>query len=165
MEAIGLPGKVRGMRVQTFHLWIAACLHVCFLTVIASPASAEALTLSFPLQCTLHETCFIQNYVDTDPSPERQDYRCGEATYDGHKGTDFRVVSVTDAKQGVPVIAAAAGRVKAIRDGMEDRLVDKDFDALQGKECGNGVVIDHGQGWETQYCHMRRGSIRVRQGQ
>jgi murein DD-endopeptidase MepM/ murein hydrolase activator NlpD len=31
----------------------------------------------------------------------------------------------------------------------------------EGRECGNGVRIDHGDGWETQYCHMKRGSIRV----
>ena len=165
MEAVLLSGRVRGMRVQTFRLWIVACLHICFLAVFAAPAQAKTLTLSFPLQCTLHKTCFIQNYVDTNPSPGHQDYRCGQATYDGHKGTDFRVVSVTDAKEGVPVIAAAPGRVKAIRDGMKDQLVDKDTHFLQGRECGNGVVIDHGQGWETQYCHLRRASVRVRQGQ
>jgi murein DD-endopeptidase len=24
------------------------------------------------------------------------------------------------------------------------------------------VVIDHGGGWETQYCHLREGSVLVR---
>src|SRR5690606_4141688 len=33
------------------------------------------------------------------------------------------------------------------------------------RDCGNGVVIGHGDGWETQYCHMARGSIRVRPGE
>jgi murein DD-endopeptidase MepM/ murein hydrolase activator NlpD len=36
--------------------------------------------------------------------------------------------------------------------------------ALKGRECGNGVVVDHGQRWETQYCHMRQGSVRVSVG-
>ncbi len=160
-----MSGRAKAIRFKTFRLWITACLHVCFLAFFASLALAETLTLSFPLRCELHKTCFIQNYVDTNPSPGHQDYRCGQATYDGHKGTDFRVVSVTDAKKGVPVIAAAPGRVKSIRDGMEDRLVDKGTNSLQGRECGNGVVIDHGLGWETQYCHMRRGSVQVRQRQ
>ncbi|RYG30117.1 MAG: M23 family metallopeptidase, partial [Burkholderiales bacterium] len=31
-------------------------------------------------------------------------------------------------------------------------------------DCGNGVVIDHGDGWETQYCHLARGSVTVKQG-
>lgn len=162
---MGLSGRSKAIRFQIVRLCLVTCLHICFLGVFASPANADTLTLSFPLRCTLHETCFIQKYVDTDPSPDAQDYRCGQATDDGHKGTDFRVVSVSDAKKGVAVIAAAPGRVKAIRDGMEDRLIDKDAGSLRGRECGNGVVIDHGRGWETQYCHLRQGSVSVRQGQ
>jgi murein DD-endopeptidase len=34
----------------------------------------------------------------------------------------------------------------------------------QGVECGNGMVIDHGNGWETQYCHLRNGSVAVPAG-
>ena len=30
---------------------------------------------------------------------------------------------------------------------------------------GNGVVIDHGGGWTTQYCHLKNGSVAVQQGQ
>ena len=30
---------------------------------------------------------------------------------------------------------------------------------------GNAVVIDHGDGWETQYSHLQRGSVAVRPGQ
>ena len=26
------------------------------------------------------------------------------------------------------------------------------------------MLIDHGGGWRTQYCHMRQGSVRVRKG-
>jgi hypothetical protein len=33
------------------------------------------------------------------------------------------------------------------------------------KACGNGVVIAHRDGWQTQYCHMARGSIRVVPGE
>lgn len=36
---------------------------------------------------------------------------------------------------------------------------------MAGREAGNGVVIDHGGGWETQYGHMRKGSVRVEPGQ
>jgi pyruvate/2-oxoglutarate dehydrogenase complex dihydrolipoamide acyltransferase (E2) component len=38
------------------------------------------------------------------------------------------------------------------------------LEAVAGQECGNGVVIDHGDGWETQYCHVARGSVRVKVG-
>ena len=34
--------------------------------------------------------------------------------------------------------------------------------ATAGRNCGNGVTLDHGDGWQTQYCHMRRGSVAVK---
>jgi hypothetical protein len=35
---------------------------------------------------------------------------------------------------------------------------------IAGKECGNLVVLEHDNGWRTQYCHMAKGSIRVKTG-
>ena len=133
----------------------------------AAPAAyAQTPELSLPIACALGKDCFIQQYVDDDPGPAAKDYRCGIATYEGHKGTDFRVLSVRAAEGGVPVLASAAGSVKGVRDGMEDRLAltEQDRRLFTGRECGNGVTIDHGNGWETQYCHMRRGSVKVREG-
>jgi murein DD-endopeptidase MepM/ murein hydrolase activator NlpD len=143
------------------------CLAALLLLFGATTAArSQTPELSLPIACTLGESCFIQQYVDVDPGPGLKDFRCGTATYEGHKGVDFRVLSVKAAEAGVPVLASAPGRVKALRDDMEDRLVrsDQDRKAVAGRECGNGVVIDHGGGWETQYCHMRRGSVAVRQG-
>jgi murein DD-endopeptidase MepM/ murein hydrolase activator NlpD len=37
-------------------------------------------------------------------------------------------------------------------------------EAVKGREAGNTLIIDHGGGWETQYGHLRRGSIAVRPG-
>lgn len=128
-------------------------------------AQAEAPVLSLPVACELGRTCFIQNYVDVDPSAGAKDHRCGGAAYDGHKGTDFRVLSTRATRARVPVLAAADGEVKAVRDGMADRLVGADTSPVAGRECGNGVVLTHGEGWETQYCHLLRGSVRVRKGQ
>jgi hypothetical protein len=42
------------------------------------------------------------------------------------------------------------------------RVVGKE--AVAGREAGNSVVIEHGDGWETQYGHMRSGSVAVRAG-
>ena len=36
---------------------------------------------------------------------------------------------------------------------------------LKGRECGNGVVLRHKGGWETQYCHLKQGSVLVKSGQ
>jgi murein DD-endopeptidase MepM/ murein hydrolase activator NlpD len=123
--------------------------------------------LSLPIACNLGKDCFLQQYVDIDPGAGAKDYRCGKAVYNGHKGTDFRLLSVKAAETNVAVLASAAGRVKTARDGMADRLIGskQDIVRLQGQDCGNGVVLDHGGGWETQYCHLKRGSIKVRKGQ
>ena len=32
------------------------------------------------------------------------------------------------------------------------------------RNCGNGVLLRHGDSWETQYCYLRRGSIAVVHG-
>jgi murein DD-endopeptidase len=117
-----------------------------------------------PLKCTLNENCYIMHYVDRDPQHEPVDFSCGRQTYHGHDGTDFGIADLEDMKAGIPVIAAAAGIVKRVRDGVADKLIaDQTDKALVDKiECGNGVVIDHGNGWQTQYCHMRQGSIIVK---
>lgn len=133
------------------------------LILMASPAAA--LDLGWPVDCRLGETCRVQNYVDHDPGPGVEDFACGPLSYDGHDGTDIALPSLAAMQAGVEVRASAAGTVKGVRDGMPDISIrDPAAPALNGKDCGNGVVIDHGDGWETQYCHMKRGSIAVRSG-
>ncbi len=145
--------------------WTCAGFLAC-LGALAARAEGPP-SLSLPIACTLGKDCFIQQYADIDSGPGARDYRCGSATYDGHKGTDFRVLSIKTTEGKIPVLAAAAGRVKAERDGMKDLLIAGPHDKapIEGQECGNGVVIDHGQGWETQYCHLKRGSATVTKGQ
>ncbi len=148
------------------HLIIGKALMTATL-LMAGGGESRALELSLPIACTIGEDCFIQQYVDHDAGPGARDYACGSATYDGHKGTDFRVRTLLDAARGVSVLASAPGRVKGIRDGETDILLKtkEQRASVRGKECGNGVVIDHGDGWETQYCHLRRGSVTVKKGQ
>lgn len=128
--------------------------------------SAQSFELDLPIACVPGSDCFVQQYFDHDPGKTVRDYACGPATNDGHDGTDIRVKTIADVDRGVAVIAAAPGIVKATRDGMADRLVASDADraAVKDRECGNGAVVDHGDGWETQYCHMKRGSLVVAKG-
>lgn len=126
---------------------------------LALAAPAGAFELAFPVDCTLGQTCHIQQYYDHDPSASAQDFNCAGLSYDGHDGTDFGLATRTDMAKGVNVLAAAGGTVKGIRDGVAD------FAPVEpNRECGNGVLIDHGGGWETQYCHLKQGSIIVRVG-
>lgn len=131
--------------------------------VLAAGALAEELPLlDMPVACEVGRSCFIQNYVDADPSSSAKDYECGSLSYDGHNGTDFRLPTMAAQQAGVDVLAAAAGRVLRRRDGMADAPVrNGGRDAVKGSECGNAVMIEHADGWETQYCHMARGSLRV----
>jgi len=136
--------------------------------LLAAPAlAAEPITLQWPVRCDLGETCVIQHYVDRDPTEGASDYRCGTMTYDKHSGVDIRLPSLAAEKRGVDVLAAAPGRVLRVRDGMADISVRRDGgkEAIEGQDCGNGVVIAHRDGWETQYCHMAKGSVRVKPGQ
>ena len=131
----------------------------------SAPAAGEVpIELQLPLDCEIGTTCFVQNLVDHDPGSGATDYMCGQLTYDGHAGTDFRVPDLRIART-VKVLAAAAGRVLRARDGVADVSIrHASEDAVRDKECGNGLVIDHGDGWETQYCHLAKGSLSARPG-
>ncbi|MGE0283371.1 MAG: M23 family metallopeptidase [Rhizobiaceae bacterium] len=128
--------------------------------------SASAFELGLPVQCAIGTECFVQQFADVQPGPDRQDPFCGKATYDGHDGTDIRVVSMKDIQRDVPVLAMADGTVLQTRDGVEDRLVKtkQEADAITRIGCGNAVFIAHEDDYQTRYCHMRKGSIAVRSG-
>lgn len=132
----------------------------------ALPASAEVFRLGLPIDCTLGQTCFIQQYVDHDPGPGAQDFTCNGLSYDTHTGTDFALPTLAAMHAGVAALAAAPGQVTALRDGMPDTGLTPDTAAaIAGRDCGNGVVIQHADGWQTQYCHLMQGSVRVTRGQ
>ncbi len=145
--------------------WLLLALVIVVAVMLYLDTYRRALLLSLPVDCALGESCFIQNHFDRDPGPGFRDYACGGLGYDGHAGLDIRVADLPTMARGVAVIAAAPGRVRAVRDGMTDidvRLIDAA--TIADRKAGNGVVIDHDGDWQTQYSHLRRGSIRVAAG-
>lgn len=138
--------------------------------VVAAPlllgAGSDAPGLIQPIACKLGQDCVIQHFVDDDPGPGVKDFRCGSRTYANHNGIDFRIQSMDAQRRGVAVLAAADGRVLRARDGVDDISVrDIGTDAVKDVNCGNGLVVQHAGGLETQYCHMAKGSLSVKAGQ
>jgi hypothetical protein len=142
----------------------ARAFGLLFSMLLSAPVSA--LELGLPAQCTIGKDCFVQQYPDMDAGPPVADPFCGPATYDGHDGTDLRVLSMADVARGVAVVAVADGTVLRMRDGDPDHLVTSEADraAVADKECGNGMIVDLGSGLEVQYCHLRQGSLAVKPG-
>ncbi len=133
--------------------------------LIVLPTGAWAFSMELPLDCSRSELCVVQNYHDHDPSEKYADYTCGPLSYDKHTGTDFRV-SYGDMEQGVPVLAVADGTVRAVRDGEpEGEISLRGKVGIKGREAGNAVVVVHAEGFETQYSHLKNGSVAVQPGQ
>lgn len=119
-----------------------------------------------PLACWTDRSCIVQFYPDQGAVAEAADYRCGGATTDGNTGTYFRLRHVTEMRSGVPVLAAAPGRIVTTINHypnlpLSEEAVAGDLAAAQG----NSVVMDHGDGWQSRYDHLRQGSLKVEVGE
>ena len=142
-----------------------------FVISLALPFNVAALDASkpefiMPIDCVVPTQCYVQSYVDLVPGPSTSDHSCGINTYNGHKGTDFRLNSLDLMDEGIAVLSAANGMVIKVREGVRDvhmKLFDKKLTYRRG--AGNFVLIDHGSGWRTMYAHMRKGSIKVVPGE
>lgn len=140
-----------------------ACMGAAAAAFGQVPQSARTLRLELPVACKMGPVCIVQHYVDLAPGDPARDHTCGPLTYDGHDGVDIRTLTFARMRRGVAVVAAASGVVLRVRDGMADVSVTEiDPEALDGKDAGNGVVVDHGNGWTTYYTHLKRGSVLVK---
>ena len=141
---------------------LAAAVAVALLPA-ATPSGVTPIELSLPIDCTLGEDCYIQNYVDADPGGEAKDFTCGPLAYNNHQGTDFRLRNRAALTRPYSALAAASGTVVQVINNQPDHHFLGAQDNPLG--CGNAVMIDHGGGWTSQYCHLAQGSVRVRKGQ
>lgn len=132
----------------------------------ATPALAQDFSVGWPLSCELGQDCWVAHHLDHDPVKNSySDFACGNLTYDGHDGTD---IAIRDRNQQMDVVAAADGVVLNERNDQRDHdggMYNTEPTRLMHTECGNAVVLGHGNGWRTIYCHMKRGSVTVQKGQ
>lgn len=141
-------------------------MKLLFLAMLFFPFVAQAFSMTWPVRCKLGKDCFVQNYVDHDATAGWSDFSCGALSYDTHDGTDIRLKNLQAMRVGGDVLAAAEGKVLRLRDGMEDiSIKDLPAAALKDRECGNGVVVEHAEGYQTMYCHLKKDSIVVRAGE
>lgn len=144
-------------------LLILLPLEIIYANCYAQPS------LKFPVDCIEGKDCWVVNYFDIDPAPDSaKDFNCGPRSYDNHKGTDIAIRDWQAMEKGVDVLAAVDGYVLRLRDGVEDKVLTRDqLNTIrnENESCGNGVFIDHGDGWQTIYCHLKKNSIIVKQHQ
>jgi hypothetical protein len=134
-------------------------------TLRSVAAQPPAPKLAFPVACEIGRSCEIQHYVDRDPGPGMLDYRCGHRTEPEHDGVDIRILDMGAERAGVDVLAAAPGRVIAVRNGVPDISVTAPgAPSVAGHMAGNRVGIALGGGWILDYAHLANGSLKVKVG-
>ncbi len=107
----------------------------------------------------------ISNFVDHDPdSSSLLDWNCGNRTYDfgsyDHDGMDIAIGPSgwnMMADQHVHIIAAAPGIIIDKNDGEFDENC-----ALGNGMTANYVILEHADGSQTNYWHMKNGSVTSR---
>jgi murein DD-endopeptidase MepM/ murein hydrolase activator NlpD len=123
----------------------------------------------------------ISSRIGVDHDPQDLDGLVGDAScrdyldrpfpncYDEHHGTDFLLKGGFEAMDAgsVEVLAAADGRVVEAVDGHYDRC----HGEITGVSCdghpivANAVVIEHADGLQSLYWHLKKGSVAVEVGQ
>lgn len=113
----------------------------------------------YPSAGNIGEDVAVPYYVDLDPTAGRRDFNCTNFTFDGHSGHDPYIRSFAEQAIGFPVFAARDGVVVNVRDGEPDQNTSNN-PALRS----NYVTIQHSPAQQTEYVHLKRGSITVREG-
>lgn len=149
----------------------SAIASALLLLLAAGNAYAVGIELTIPVACHINKDCFVQNYMDHAPEgQEPHDYSCGSLTNAGHGGTDIRVSheGLLNQGGGIGILAAAAGTVQRVFNEPPAHMQTPMELLMQGNDsrspCGTGVVLKHPGNWQTLYCHMKPGSLLVKEG-
>lgn len=142
-------------------LFISTCLFLFHGNIFAQTPHP---LFRWPLEVTAgfqgFEPYVINNYVDQDATSGIKDWNCGNRTYDGHNGIDIDLApyfwNMMDAEV-VNVVAAAPGQIIERQDGNTDR------NCMQNSLQWNGIKIQHADGSESWYGHLKSGSLTAKE--
>ncbi|MBL8991506.1 MAG: M23 family metallopeptidase [Phycisphaerae bacterium] len=126
------------------------------------PPVPPPLVRFFPHAVNLFDDAFMQYTVDLNPAAGGvMDFACASpaSSYDGHNGNDSVIRSFGEQAYGVPVYAALPGTVVARADGFPD------MNTTMSGQPANYVVVQHADGSQAWYLHLRNGSVLPAVGQ
>lgn len=122
-----------------------------FLLVLIVSNTTKAFELQFPVSCQIMGDCWVTNLVDLrGNNNQNEDYMCGKKSTNNSNSTHISLRNPSQTSRNYAVIAAEDGIIKTARN--------------VGGFCGYRIVIDHGNGWETSYCHLKPKTIIVNEG-
>lgn len=124
------------------------------------------LSLSWPFRGQRSSEWVLRNYFDLDSTPDALEDYVGTTgsrahTYDGHRGLDIGIANFRTMDAGVPLYAAASGRVVRSVDGRADRNTSL-------SDCGEGanfVEVQHPSGYLLRYFHFKKDTVAVTEGE
>jgi murein DD-endopeptidase MepM/ murein hydrolase activator NlpD len=132
--------------------------------LLAPSCNPADLTLTWwPLSGTNGRSWMVNNYVDLDPGTDLLEDYLGYTgslarTYDGHRGIDIDIPSFREMDSGTALVRAAApGTVTFVREDQFDRNT-----SCTGT--WNVVRIEHANGYDTIYGHLKQNSVVVNVG-
>ncbi|NOQ75261.1 MAG: peptidoglycan DD-metalloendopeptidase family protein [Crocinitomix sp.] len=136
----------------------------------ASPKISKTQVLTIPIKGVYGVDYIIVNYPDwhADDGPVlvedgfKSDHNNGSKTYDGHQGTDFVISGFPQMDSSVYVMAADAGKIIHVTDGLFDR----ETDGIKEYGLGNYIGIYHpSSNTYSYYGHLKTNSVIVKVGE
>lgn len=113
----------------------------------------------YPVAGILGRDLLIPYFVDLQPGSGVRDFNCTQFTFEEHNGHDPYIRSFREMDIGVPVFAAQDGVISDVHDGEDDHNTDNSPDKK-----ANYVIIKHSDSQQSQYFHLKKGSISVKVG-
>jgi len=138
----------------------AACLVKAEQVETDRVSSRDFTGFSWPFRTPPNDGLVLVNYVDDDPTNNLRDYMGLTHAYEGHRGTDVTLYTFRDMDHGVPFYAAASGTVLGTVFHYGDRNIEAPY-----PDTGNGIWIQHEDGYVSYYWHPRTNSIVVEPGE